>query len=166
VLRTGKTAGAKRAPVNKTFAGYTFGYNRPLVAERVHDILTAVAFAQRKGAKVIHLVGQGEAGPWVVLARGLCGDSVARTAADMSQFRFERILSVEDDMMLPGALKYGGLMALAGLSAPHELYLHNTGGTGSARFLEAAYQASASSKNLQRVEKKADTEAVVKWLLR
>src|SRR5262249_13989 len=69
VLRTGATAGARRPPINKTFAGYTFGYNRPLVAERVHDILTAIAFAQGKGAKVIHLVGQGEAGPWVVLAR-------------------------------------------------------------------------------------------------
>jgi hypothetical protein len=166
VLRTGASAAAKRTPINKAFAGYTFGYKRPLVAERVHDILTAVAFAQGKGAKAIHLVGQGEAGPWVILARGLCGDAVARTAADMNQFRFERILSVEDDMMLPGALKYGGLPALAGLSAPHELYLHNTEGTGSARFLEGAYQASGGLKNLQRAEKKVTAEAVVAWLLR
>ena len=69
VLRTGATAGATRMPINKEFAGYTFGYNRPLVAERTHDILTAVAFAQRMGAKAVHLVGIGEAGPWVVLAR-------------------------------------------------------------------------------------------------
>ena len=73
---------------------------------------------RKAGAKEIHLAGQGKAGPWVVLARGLCGDTVARTAADMSQFRFEKIASIEDDMMLPGALKYGGLMALAGLAAP------------------------------------------------
>ena len=33
-------------------------------------------------------------------------------------------------MMLPGALKYGGLLALAGTIAPHELYLHNAKGAG------------------------------------
>jgi hypothetical protein len=166
VLRTGATAGFKRTPINKTFGGFTFGYNRPLVSERVHDILTAVAFAQKQGAKVIHLVGHGEAGPWVALARGLCANAVARTAADMNQFRFEKIVSIEDDMMLPGALKYGGLMTLAGLAAPHELYLHNTDGTGSSRYLEAAYQASGGAKNLQRMPAKVDAETVVAWLLR
>jgi dienelactone hydrolase len=165
-LRTGKSAAVKRTPVNKTFAGYTFGYNRPLLAERVHDILTAVQFTKEAGAKEIYLVGEGSAGPWVVLARGLCGDAVARTAADMNQFRFEKILSIEDDMMLPGGIKYGGLMTLAGLIAPHELYLHNCDGTGSPRFLEAAYQASGGSKNLQRSDKKADADAVISWLLR
>ena len=33
-------------------------------------------------------------------------------------------------MMLPGALKYGGLPALAALAAPGELYVHNHHGTG------------------------------------
>src|SRR5262249_41094348 len=79
-LRTGKSATAKRTPVNKTFAGYTFGYNRPLLSERVHDILTAVALAQKKGAKQIHLVGVGEAGPWVVLAPGPGRGARARAA--------------------------------------------------------------------------------------
>jgi dienelactone hydrolase len=165
-LRTGKAANAKRTPVNKNFAGYTFGYNRPLLAERVHDILTAVGFAQGQGAKEINLLGQESAGPWVVLARGLCGDAVARTAADLNQFRFETILSVEDDMMLPGGLKYGGLLTFAGLAAPHEMYLHNTDGTGSARFLEAAYQLAGEMKNLRRSDKKADAKEVISWLLR
>jgi hypothetical protein len=165
-LRTGASATAKRTPVNKSFAGYTFGYNRPLLAERVHDILTAVAFAQRQGAKEIHLVGQGEAGPWVILARGLCGGAVARTTADVNQFRFERILSMEDDMMLPGALKYGGLMALAGLVAPHDLFVHNTEGAGSMKLLEAAYRTTGAMNKLQRLDRKADGEALVAWLLR
>jgi hypothetical protein len=166
VLRTGATADAPRTPVNKDFAGYTFGYNRPLVGERAHDILTAVAFAQKQGAKSIQLVGTGEAGPWVVLARALAGDTVSRTAADMNHFRFERTLSVDDDMMLPGALKYGGLMTLAGLCAPHELYLYNTEGTGSARFLEAAYRVTGSRNNLKRAETSVDAKAMLGWLLR
>lgn len=166
VLRTGATADAQRTPVNKTFAGYTFGYNRPLLAERVHDILTAVAFAQGKGAKQIHLVGQDSAGPWAVLARGLCGNAVERTAADLGQFRFEKVSSMDDEMMLPGALKYGGLLALAALAAPHELYLHNAAGTGSPQILDAAYQAAGSAKNLHRLDAKASADAVIAWLLR
>jgi dienelactone hydrolase len=167
VLRTGATAKSPRTPINKQFAGYTFGYNRPLLAERVHDILTAVAYAQGRGAKVIHLVGQDSAGPWVVLARGLCGDAVQRTAADLNHFRFEKITDVNDDMMLPGALKYGGLLSLAGLAAPRELFVHNTTGSGPTAFLEAAYQTShAAAKNLHMQEKKADAEAVAGWVLR
>ncbi|HEY8504633.1 MAG TPA: hypothetical protein VIL46_08625, partial [Gemmataceae bacterium] len=69
VLQTGELKGDP-LKVDERFAGYTFGYNRPLLANRVRDILTAVAFARDViRAKKIHLVGWGEAGPWVVLAR-------------------------------------------------------------------------------------------------
>ncbi len=147
-------------------AGYYFGYNRSLVAERVHDILTAVAFAKgQKNIQSVHLVGFEQAGPWVVLARGLCGDAVERTAADLHGFRFENVKDFDDEMMLPGALKYGGLLTLASTIAPHELYLHNTKGTGGDAFLRAAYEA-AGSRKLQRHEAKSDPTAVAAWLLR
>jgi dienelactone hydrolase len=162
VLGTGATAGFSR-PVNKNYAGFTFGYNRPLLAERVHDILTVVALAKKQGKRV-HLVGFGKAGPWVALARGLSGDVVARTAADLNQFRFESILSMDDEMMLPGALKYGGVPALSALAAPHELFVHNTQGTGVERWLPDAYRAAGRSENL-RMETAA-AQDVVAWLLR
>ena len=38
----------------------------------------------KKGVKSVHLAGVGNAGPWVALARGLCGDAVERTAADLN----------------------------------------------------------------------------------
>src|SRR5262249_26391331 len=92
VLLTGEFQGAKMPPVNQQFAGFTFGYNRPLPANRVHDILTAVAYARgTEKAKAVDLVGWEKAGPWVLLARGLCGDAVARTAADVDQFRFDKV---------------------------------------------------------------------------
>ena len=170
-FRTGD--GAKERPTtnmkigNLAYAGYFYGYNRALVAERVHDILTAVAHARSNDrVKSLHLVGFEKAGPWVVLARGLCGDAVERTAADLNKFRFEQVKDFDDEMMLPGALKYGGLVTLAGVIAPNELYLHNAKGTGSAAFLQAAYEAAAQSKRLQRHEEKTDAVAVVNWLLR
>src|SRR5262249_32304620 len=107
VFLTGEFGDAKPMPINGSYAGYTFGYNRPLLANRVHDILTAVAFAKgHKSTKTVHLVGWEKAGPWVVLARALAGEGVARTAADAQQFRFDTVKAVTDEMMLPGALKY------------------------------------------------------------
>lgn len=169
VFRTGPMAKEKAYPVNKTFAGYTFGYNRPLMADRVHDILTAVAWVKgQKGVKTVDLVGFGKAGPWVALARGLCGDTVTRTAVDLNNFRFEQITDMNDEMMLPGGLKYGGLLTLASLAAPHELLLHNTArfGPGSFTFLAAAYEAAGQPRNLQRREEAMEPGAVVDWLLR
>ena len=92
---------------------------------------------------------------------------MARTAADLSQFRFERIeKNMADDMMLPGALKYGGLPALAALCAPAELYLHNTAGTGADRLLPAAYGAADAAGNLRSEPARQAPETVVAWLLR
>lgn len=154
-------------PVNEGYAGYTFGYNRPLLANRVHDILTAVAYAHGQDkVKAVHLVGFEKAGPWVVLARGLCGDAVARTAVDLNQFRFESVRSLQDEMMLPGALKYGGLPAFGALCAPGELLAHNHRGTGSGAVLKAAYKSSGKAEHLQGPAERMAPEKVVEWLLR
>jgi dienelactone hydrolase len=169
---TGPKSAEAEAPISKHekktgYAGYTTCYNRPVLANRVHDILTAVAYARGPmKAKQIHLAGFDRAGPWVVLARGLCGEAVARTAADLDRFRFERILSRTDDMMLSGALKYGGLPALSALCAPGELYLHNTSGTGTDRWLQAAYAAAGNPGRLQRLADRQPSETVAAWLLR
>ncbi len=164
VFLTGEFAGTNRPEVDKNYAGFTFGYNRPLLANRVHDILTAVAFA--RDYKKIDLVGFEEAGPWVVLARGLCGDAVARTAADFNGFRYEKVRTTSDEMMLPGALKYGGLSAFAALAAPGELYVHHHQGTGSGPWLKGVYQAAGASDRLQRSSPRLEPEKVAEWLVR
>jgi dienelactone hydrolase len=154
-------------PVSGTYAGYTFGYNRPLLANRIHDILTAVACARaHEKTKKVDLVGFEAAGPWVLLARSLCGDTVARTAADVNGFRFDKVRRVDDEMMLPGVLKYGGLSALAALTAPNELLIHNHRSTGSGRWLKAVYTVAKADNRLQRSGDKMESEKVVAWLLR
>jgi dienelactone hydrolase len=154
--------------VDGAFAGYTFGYNRPLLANRVHDILTAVVYARSlERVKAVHLLGEGKAGPWVLLARGLCGaDLVNRTAADVNEFRYEKVRTITDEMMLPGALKYDGLSALAALAAPGELYFHNYHGTGSGPWMKGVYAAAGATDKLKRVSEKEPTAKVVEWLLR
>jgi dienelactone hydrolase len=166
VFRTGKFRGGKTEAVNKTYAGYTFGYNRPLLAERVHDILTAVALARTlPDVQKVELIGFDQAGLWVVLARALAGDAVQRTAADLKQFRFDQVKSTSDDRMLPGALKYGGLPALAALCAPHELYLHNVRGTGMGRWVKPAYQAAGKADAVQLHPTQMPADEVIDWLL-
>jgi dienelactone hydrolase len=154
-------------PVNRSFAGFTYGYNRPVFANRVHDILTAVLFARDAlHAKTIHLVGWEGAGPWVAAARALCGDAVARTAVDLNQFRFESIKDVGDENLLPGAVKYGGTAAFLALCAPGEVFAHNHAGTSSGHLGKAAYDAAGAKDALKRQPEKAKPEDVVAWLTR
>lgn len=126
-LEPGKPASLPK--VDRKYGGFTFGYNRCLVANRVHDILTAVA-GLRKNEQVqkIEVVGTGEAGPCVLLAAGLLGDKIAGVIADAGGLSYERLPPNTDPLFLPGALKYGGIGGLAALSAPTPLDLFGTEG--------------------------------------
>jgi dienelactone hydrolase len=168
VFLTGEYLPARPAAVDKNYAGYTFGYNRPLLANRVHDILTAIAYARgHKGVKAVHLVGFEKAGPWVVLARALCGDAVGRTAADLARFDFQSVQTTGDEMMLPGAVKYGGLPAFAALCAPGELYVYNQlDRSDRSGWTRLAYQTAGAGERLHEESGAATPAAVLEWLLR
>jgi hypothetical protein len=99
------------------FAGYNDGYNRTVLANRVRDLLTVVAFAQQLKPTAIHLVAFDRAGVWALLARGLAGDAIARASIDLGGFDFTQVREPDDEMMLPGGLKYGGLLGFAPLFA-------------------------------------------------
>jgi dienelactone hydrolase len=168
VFDTGELKRESPPAVNPKFAGYTFGYNRPLLSQRCHDILTTVVASRQiiNNAKHVHLLGEGEAGPWVLLARGLCGQTIHRCAVDLNGFRFEKVRATTDPMMLPGALKYGGLGALGSLAAPGELYTHHHQGTGTGKWLKAAYKAADAESKLESSAERVPTAKVVEWLLR
>lgn len=113
--------------VNEGFAGYTFGYNRPWLSNRVHDILTVIGGMKKHPAiKTVHLIGTGDSGPWVLLARGLAGNQVEKCVGDIRGFGFSRIDRMTDPMLLPGGLKYGGIGGLIALAAPAEIKIAGT----------------------------------------
>src|SRR5262249_26925558 len=156
VFLTGKAKNAKQPAVDKGYAGFTWGYNRTVLANRVHDILTTVALARSKnGVRKVCLAGFGEAGPWVVLAAALAGHRVDRTAADMNQFRLDGILNMDDPMMQPGALKYGGMPAFTALLAPRPLFLHNTRDVDPQGWIAAAYKTAGQPNHLQQQAERA-----------
>ncbi len=68
-------------------------------------------------------------------------------------------------MMLPGALKYGGLPALAALAAPGELYLYGYHGTGMGRWMKAVYAAAGAPDKLAQKDGGTAPDAA-NWLLR
>ncbi|MCI0705647.1 MAG: hypothetical protein L0241_31695, partial [Planctomycetia bacterium] len=168
VLFTGEQVGEKPFAVNKEFAGYTYGYNRTLLAQRVHDVLTVISMARGlfKHKLPVHLVGWDEFGMVAILAKALAGDAVTKTAADLNQFRFENITDTADPMMLPGAVKYGGLPAFLALCAPGEVLAHNHKGTASGKLPKAAYAAAGAANKLTRSETKLDAAKVVEWLVK
>ncbi|MEZ0266055.1 MAG: alpha/beta hydrolase family protein, partial [Phycisphaerae bacterium] len=111
-LEGGKTPADLR-PVSKDFSGFTLGYNRSVLGERVHDILTLVALAKAKESKFVHQVAFGGAGHWGLLAKGLAGEAILRSAIDLNGFDFDQVKETSDENFLPGTLKYGGVMTFA-----------------------------------------------------
>ena len=115
---SGALAGRIHVKNEERYIGYNTGYNRTVFAERVSDVLTAIGFARNLGGTSIALAGRGKAGVWVLAARALAGDTVARAAVDLGGFDFDQVRETTDDALLPGAVKYGGVRGLASLAGP------------------------------------------------
>ena len=161
---TGEMARDKPLTVDRNFVGYTYGYNYPPLAERARDVLTMAAFARTIGkAKAVHVIGWESFGPVAVIAKAAAGDALGKVAADLNQFRFESIKATDDPMLLPGAVKYGGLPAFLALCAPAEVLAHNHRGTSSGKLSKSAYDAAGAKEKLTRVNEKLPPEKVAEW---
>jgi dienelactone hydrolase len=126
VFLTGEAAApAPHVKNDEVYAGFYYGYNRSVVAARAYDLLTLAGFAKSTGASEIELVGVGKAGVWALLARALAGPAIARAAIDLNAFDFDRVTRTDDEMLLPGALKYGGVMGVAAVAAGGKTTLFN-----------------------------------------
>lgn len=138
--------------VNAKYAGYTFAYNRPVISNRVHDILTTIGgLKKNQQVQKIELVGTGEAGPCVLLAAALLKNQVADVIADAHSLSYRKLPATTDPAFLPGALKYGGLGGLAALAAPTKLEIFGTGGIPAEELapLSAVYRATGGSLSLE-----------------
>jgi hypothetical protein len=155
---------------SRDYAGFTFGYNPTLFAQRVHDILTLVSFVRydEHAPKRVHLIGVRGAGPWVAAARALVGDEVDATAIDTGGFRFVNLASWRDVNFLPGAVKYGDLPAMLALCAPHKVWIAGeTQGAPDLALLSAAFDTAAAKDNITFAGSQPDAviQDAVAWLL-
>jgi dienelactone hydrolase len=118
VFLTGEAAGAiPHVKNDEVYAGFNLGYNRSVLANRAYDLLTLVAFAKTTGAAEVQLAGVGRAGVWALVARALAGEAITKAAIDLDGFDFNRVTRIDDEMLLPGAVKYGGVRGIAAACA-------------------------------------------------
>ena len=167
-LEDGKPINQTRRVKNeREFAGYTFGYNHPLFAQRVHDILSLVRYLRQHETKrrKLTLVGLGGAGHWVAAARAQAREDVDGAVIDTRGFRFGKILDVRDVDFLPGAAKYGDLPAIITLGAPGRLLL---AGEGNGGLIRALYEIADGQENLSifNAESEDWLDIVTEWIMR
>jgi hypothetical protein len=139
--------------VDHKYAGHTYAYNRSVLANRVYDVVTAVA-GLRKNDQVqkIELVATGDAGPCALIAAGLVGDQIGSVLADANGLSYEKIPAAGSATFLSGALKYGGLGGLAALAAPTKLTVFGTADIAADELapLSIVYKAAGAPLTLER----------------
>jgi hypothetical protein len=110
------TAVPAAASSDGRYLGFTLGYNRAIIAERAHDVLSGIALLRSlRGARTVRLLSHGLAGPSALLASAVAGDAVAGAAIELGGFDFQQVRNADDPRLLPGGLKYGGLAGFASL---------------------------------------------------
>jgi hypothetical protein len=153
----------------REFAGYSFGYNPTLFAERAHDVLSIVHFLRtakigdHPSPKRVAVVGLGSRGSIVAAARAVAGDEIDATAIDTQGFRFGNVLDYRSPDFLPGAGKYLDLPGALAAASPRPLWL--AGEAEIPEVLSAAAKATGGGDSVTRFSgAPADVaEAAAKW---
>jgi dienelactone hydrolase len=151
------------------YVAYTYGYNRTVLAQRVHDLLTAIGHARAlPGVKKVNLLGAREAAPWCVMARALSGDAVSRlTVVYGEAVDYSKLKGLDDPNFVPGALKYGGMAAFTALCAPGELRILSPSDPG--ELVRGAYGAAGKAESLRHGAPQGGPEGereLIEWLAR
>ena len=146
-----------------SFAYHTT-YNRTVTANRVRDVVTAAACLRRRsGFSSVSLVGIGAAGPWSLLACGLC-PQIVRAVIDLDRFDDDDE-AYEKNLFIPMIRRLGGLSTAAALATPADLYLHNAGPALDPDDTEDAYHAAGATDRLRTQRKPADIRQVIDWVV-
>ena len=152
--------------VNKQFPGYTFGYNRSLLANRVRDILTAVsALNDIEGVETLDVVGTEGAGPWVLLASATGIPKSTLIVANCGSFQFGKLKSVSDENFLPGAMRYGDLGGLSSVIPSRQLVISTTIKDSTAAFAQTTRVGELSGKKVEIINSSLSDEEITKRLL-
>jgi len=152
----------------REFAGYTFGYNHALLAQRSHDVLTLVKLARTGiggfAAKSVAVAGVAGLGPVAAAARAVAGDAIDRAAIDTGGFRFGKLLDYRDPNFLPGGAKYLDLPGLLVAGPGTPLWLAGEGATPA--LVSEHYRAAGAGARLTAHTSGDPALAAADWLSR
>ena len=139
-------------------------YNRTDDANRVQDILTAIAYLKtRPEVSSINLVGFEKAGLWCLLARALAPE-LQNTVADTSQFRSQDDQSYLDQLYIPLLRRAGDFRTALTIAPATRLLLHNTGSQFEIEWVRNAYRISRAEATLRIESSKISEAEILAWL--
>lgn len=150
----------------REFAGYTFGYNDPLIIQRAQDVITALDSIRKltPEAKHISLIAlDPETAPIAALAGAATPQTdLHALIIDTNEFRFQEVSSIRSPQFLPLLPKYADLPGLIALNAPRKIFAMGEH-PGLPGIATAAYEV-AGVPNTVRTTESTDWEAAAKWL--
>jgi dienelactone hydrolase len=153
--------GAAAAPRNRGARDFKV-FNQTDDANRVQDILTAIAYVRKRTrAETLNVVGLDIAGPWCYFARALAGSGI-NLAADLAQFR---TLSDEEYLArfdIPGIRKAGDFRAAGILNTQGRLLAHNVGADFPIAWVRRTAEISGSETDI-RTSRASEAELAA-WL--
>ena len=134
--------------INDQRRRYMTTFNRTETANRIQDVLTAIAFfRERLETSNINLVCPGEAGAWCFFARALAGDGI-RLIADLGAFESYDDAEIEKKLFIPHIRRAGDFRGAAVLQAPGKTLLYNTATAFPKDWIDRAFQAAAAEPSL------------------
>ena len=152
------------AGAGRNAEAYYHVFNRSDDANRVQDILTAIAFLRRHtGAETINVVGTGRAGLWVLLAAALDAGELT-VAADLDRFDASDDAAYIEGLFVPGLRRAGDVRAAAPPLSRGRLLLHNVHPRFPMPWFERAFEAAGKPGSLRTSAGRVPAEAIAIWL--
>lgn len=98
-------------PNGRRAAGYTFGYNPSVIAQRATQLVQLIRALRRESPGVqLSLIAGKEFAPLAVFAAAnLSTAELNELAIELDDFRWESLRELEHPAFLPGIVKYGGI---------------------------------------------------------
>jgi dienelactone hydrolase len=154
-----------RAPAPRDTSDRFFTtYNRTDDANRVQDVLTALAWLKRQpGVRHLALVGLDRAGLWCLLAQALA-PGLEAVVADADAFATGRDEAYLDRISIPLLRSVGGFETALTLGLGSRMRIHDTGGVFDTVAAEASARATGAGGRLRASREKLGDAGVVAWV--
>lgn len=139
-------------------------YNRTDEANRVQDILTALAYAKKLfGEARLNVVAQEEAGARALLARGLA-PQIERMVIDAGQFNTESEEEFLRRMPIPGLRRAGDFITAVTIAPHTPLLIHNTGNQFRTERMAEVYRQFGRAADFKIQANRITDVELIRWL--
>ncbi len=164
-LFVGESLDASKPVAHRPDTAHFDTYNPSLAADQLQDLATVLSWARAQAdVREVSLIGQGLAGPQVLLARPLL-QGIARTFADLNGWQdSDGSGPIPPALDLPGLFQFGGFKAAAALAAPASLWVHRAGPSFEKAWPTSAYDLAGAPQTLRFSSGDVSPEAIVRWI--